>query len=156
MGHTEKKWMAGLGLGLLAMTGLGAAGVGPLAGLLAGEGAAGAAGAGTAAGAGAAANGVGMGAGVMTPAAAEASAALGTGAGAAGTAGAAGSGATGASLFSGMLKGGATGLATTMAGSAMQPEQTSTQPMGSQLQQQDPNDVFKIIQELKHRNNGMM
>ena len=91
MSFHKKDWLKLLGGAALLATGAGAAGIGPLAGLLGGTGAGAGAGAaaGTAAadaaaataattlaGEGALATGAGMGAGVLTPAAAEASAAL--------------------------------------------------------------------------------
>lgn len=145
----QKDWLKLLGGAALLATGVGAAGIGPLAGLFASGAGAGAAGAGatTAAGAGAAASGAGMGAGVLTPAAAEASAALG--AKAAGAAGAKGLG----SLVAPALVG--QGVTMGASGAMGTPEMRSTS-YGQLPQMETPSDPWAMFAQLMKQSKGGM
>lgn len=128
-GHDWKKGAAlgaAGGLGLSALMGAGAAG-------------------GAAAGAGSAA---GTDAAILGATGGLDTAAMGAGAGAASGAGStAGAG----SFLSGAAKAGATNAAMSGAQSAMQPEIEQTSPMPFALSTQDPDSVFRIIQELQSR-----
>ncbi len=145
MSLKSNDWLKLLGGAALLATGVGAAGIGPLAGLF-GTAAAGT-GATTAAGAGAAASGAGMGAGVLTPAAAEASAAIG--AKAAGAAGAKGLG----SLLAPSLT--SQGIAMGASGAMGTPE-VETTSYGQLPQMNTPSDPWAMFAQLMKQSKGGM
>lgn len=157
MGSNEEKWAIGLGMALASLTGLGLAGVGPMAAMMAGGGGAGAAGAGAAA-AGAGATEAGLAstaAGAAGPMAGITGAlgSAGTAAGAAETAGAAsaaggaGSGASLGSTLAGLggdyvAKPGAAALTSGLVAQSMQPKVTT---YGQLPQMNQPGDIMSMF-----------